>query len=147
KELRRLGRAFASPWTAGWGPDSRSIAWGFTPHTWGPALGLNLGTLEPLAGKQLEGFKAHSRPKGWQVVHEPADKRESKKRGLTLIHDGKRIETKLDSPAVYPTFYKDPQGKLGVVVLEEWGDGDLYVVDAETGKETPVAWRTHGEWA
>jgi hypothetical protein len=147
QEERRLGRAYPNPWGARWGPDSRSIAWGFTPHADDLARGLNLTTLAPRAGKQLEGFKGHWKPKGWEVVHEAADKRASKTRGLTLIHDGQRIETKIDSPAQSPTFYKDADGKLRVVVLKQWGNGDLFTVDAETGKETLVAWGTRGEWA
>ena len=90
REARRLGRAYPTPWCAAWGPDSRSIAWGFTPHTWGLARGLNLTTLEPLAGKQLQGFSGYWKPKGWDIVFEEADKRASKTRGLTLVHDGQR---------------------------------------------------------
>ena len=64
---------------------------------------------------------------------EDADRRAKKTRGLTLVFDGRRIETDLDSPAGPHTFYKDTAGKVGLAVVSHWGNGDLSLIDGETG--------------
>jgi WD40 repeat protein len=144
KWYRRLGKEYLRPINLSWGPDGRSIAWGLEGKPWtGKTLeenlagGLDLDSLKPLLpGDFKKGYRAwnYGQPQGWRAVLEQANDRKDKKRGLTFIRDGKRIETEMDGELRNWTFFKDADGNPRVILCSGWGDGHFAVYDALTGK-------------
>ncbi len=142
KVQHQVGRPSPIPSYLSWGRDSRSIAWsvpGFArpkqPLDQNLAAGLNLATLEPLVPGQFKGFRGGSQPQEWKLKFEEARDRKNKRRGLTLLHKGERIESDWDSPVWHWTYYKDPEGNPRMVVCGTWHDGTVGIINPETGKQ------------
>jgi WD40 repeat protein len=138
KEVRRLGLTAPAPKFAGWGKDSRTIAWGFTqpkgkPRAAALAAGLNLATLEPLGeGEHKDLRTGEWNPEKWKIFTEKGPGRKDRRDGVVLVRpDGERIETPVHAWMTAWTFYNDAGGRTRVVV----GAGkNVLLLDPETNR-------------
>jgi WD40 repeat protein len=129
-----------------WGPDNRSVSWkveGLAPKAEQTeaaevVAGLHLGTLDPLTKADLAEFRGERHPKDWKLVFEDAKDRTNKTRGLTVVRGGKRTETAWGSPVGDWTAYLTADGKPRLIVSGTWGDGDIGIIELETGKVLAV---------
>jgi WD40 repeat protein len=139
KEVRRLGSAVPTPRFVGWGPDSRTIAWGVElperkPRVAALTAGLDLATLEPLPGEDLFDLRpGHWNPGRWGVESVRGDERRDKKDGVVLRPPGgEPIETPVHGWSNHFTFYKDSKSGENRVVI---GVGrKVYLFDPKANK-------------
>jgi WD40 repeat protein len=135
--VRRVGQAGPIPGVVGFGPDGHSIAWGFKQTLWPPSprdltAGLNLATLGPLRAGSFDGFRLWRYvPPGLQQKQEEASQRSDGKAGLTIVYQGKRVETEAPGGRT-SAYYVTPAGRLGLVV--GGGAGGIAHIDGRTGK-------------